>query len=291
MSFLLELKETMTQKKLSKNLKKKKYNPTFLWNHAHLYFFQLHRGILEMKTVAGAIHDKYEQIDRKPEEITLKGHTKSINCLSMDEFNRILYSASKDGSIIKCKCSNEMMLISYVYSFRGSRKAEERNTCEGYIFWKRYKSIPQRGKSLSLLNSQVTPSTWNHDRYYAWIWTTTENIYLLLAQTNWSECGILVIWNSFTPSEDIEMRCREWSSKCFQTIFAPWAVIALFNYGTETSEPTLRPCKNSNCQCLRLNLYYSLTVSVTRQTLRWSTRLARTIWLLVDSIDKPFFGK
>jgi len=72
---------------------------------------KLHRGILEMKTLADSINDKFEEIDKKPEEITLKGHTKSINCLSLDEFNRILYSGSKDGSIIKWDLEKEKKAI------------------------------------------------------------------------------------------------------------------------------------------------------------------------------------
>lgn len=56
-----------------------------------------------MKNVADSIAESYSESDGKYQEIALKGHTKGINCLGFDEFNKVIYSASKDGSIIKCK--------------------------------------------------------------------------------------------------------------------------------------------------------------------------------------------
>ena len=57
-----------------------------------------------MKDVADRVAERFVENGNKAEEITLKGHTKGINCLALDDFSKTLYSASKDGSIIKCMC-------------------------------------------------------------------------------------------------------------------------------------------------------------------------------------------
>ena len=59
------------------------------------------------------IHKELESKDFEIDIHAYKGHTKCITCIEIDSSNQFVYSASKDGSMIKCKKN-------LLFDFRGS---------------------------------------------------------------------------------------------------------------------------------------------------------------------------